>query len=178
MATRMTSSSTDIRPHRHTTSASASGSHGKDLTSVCSGQVHSTTTSTGRQTTTTPPMSHGATASAKGLRTTTISSTPTILKTSGPIPEPHTRAFRGSKNKEISDFYEYKGDYLKLKNVQIGYTIPQKWTTKAAIQELRFYVSGENLLTITKFPGMDPELGATIGYPLMRQVSIGAQITF
>ncbi len=90
----------------------------------------------------------------------------------------YPRLFRGSKNKEISDFYEYKGDYLKLKNVQIGYTIPQKWTTKAAIQELRFYVSGENLLTITKFPGMDPELGATIGYPLMRQVSIGAQITF
>lgn len=90
----------------------------------------------------------------------------------------YPRLFRGSKNREISDFYEYKGDYLKLKNVQIGYTIPQKWTTKAAIQELRFYVSGENLLTITGFPGMDPELGSTIGYPLMRQVSFGAQITF
>lgn len=90
----------------------------------------------------------------------------------------YPRLFRGSKNRETSDFYEYKGDYLKLKNVQIGYTLPQKWTTKAAIQELRFYVSGENLLTITGFPGMDPELGSTIGYPLMRQVSIGAQITF
>ena len=49
---------------------------------------------------------------------------------------------------------------------------------KIAVKDLRFYVSGENLLTITKFPGMDPELGGTIGYPLMRQISVGAQVTF
>lgn len=83
-----------------------------------------------------------------------------------------------ARNKAASDFYEYKGDFMKLKNVQIGYSLPSRWMNKIAVKDLRFYVSGENLLTITKFPGMDPELGGTIGYPLMRQVSIGAQVTF
>jgi TonB-linked SusC/RagA family outer membrane protein len=83
-----------------------------------------------------------------------------------------------ARNKAASDFYEYKGDFMKLKNVQIGYSLPSRWMKKVAVKDLRFYVSGENLLTITKFPGMDPELGGTIGYPLMRQVSIGAQVTF
>jgi hypothetical protein len=67
---------------------------------------------------------------------------------------------------------------MKLKNVQIGYSLPSKWMNRIAVKDLRFYVSGENLLTITKFPGMDPELGGTIGYPLMRQISVGAQVTF
>ncbi len=92
----------------------------------------------------------------------------------------YPRLFKGAdgKNREASDFYLYKGDYLKLKNVQLGYTIPQNITRKIYVEQLRFFVSGENLLTITDFPGMDPELGTTIGYPLMRQVSFGAQITF
>ena len=91
----------------------------------------------------------------------------------------YPRLYKGSdRNRDASDFFEYKGDYMKLKNIQIGYTVPEKWTKKFFVQQLRFYFSAENLLTITKFPGMDPELGATIGYPLMRQYSIGAQITF
>lgn len=91
----------------------------------------------------------------------------------------YPRLYKGdARNKEASDFYEYKGDFMKLKNVQIGYSLPSKWMNRIAVKDLRFYVSGENLLTITKFPGMDPELGGTIGYPLMRQISVGAQITF
>ena len=81
-------------------------------------------------------------------------------------------------NRTASEFYEYKGDYLKLKNVQLGYTLPTNLTKKFFVQQLRFFVSGDNLATITKFPGLDPEKGATIGYPLMRQVTLGAQITF
>lgn len=81
-------------------------------------------------------------------------------------------------NRASSEFYEYRGDYLKLKNVQLGYTLPEKITRKFFVQQLRFFVSGENLLTITGFPGLDPEIGADVGYPLMRQVTFGAQITF
>lgn len=77
-----------------------------------------------------------------------------------------------------SEFYEYRGDYLKLKNIQIGYTLPSHITKKFFVQQLRFFVSGENLLTITDYPGLDPEKGSTIGYPLMRSVTFGAQITF
>ncbi len=81
-------------------------------------------------------------------------------------------------NRLSSDFYEYRGDYLKLKNVQIGYTLPERWTRKFLVSKLRAYVSMENLLTITSYPGLDPEIGTAIGYPLMRQISFGAQITF
>ena len=51
-------------------------------------------------------------------------------------------------------------------------------TKKFYVQQLRFFVAGENLLTITGYPGLDPEKGDAISYPLMRQVTFGAQITF
>lgn len=81
-------------------------------------------------------------------------------------------------NRTASEFYEYKGDYLKLKNLQLGYTLPQDLTRKFRVQQLRFFVSGDNLATFTAYPGLDPEKGSTIGYPLMRQATLGAQITF
>ena len=77
-----------------------------------------------------------------------------------------------------SDFREYRGDYVKLKNIQIGYTLPQSISRKIAMQKFRVFISAENLFTITKYPGLDPEIGTTIGYPLMRSVSLGAQISF
>ncbi len=82
-------------------------------------------------------------------------------------------------NNNASDFNTYKADYFKLKNVTIAYSFPRKWMNKAFIQELKIYVTGENLCTITSYPGMDPEVGSTIaGYPLMRSYTVGAQITF
>lgn len=81
-------------------------------------------------------------------------------------------------NTQKSEFYEYKGDYLKLKNIQLGYRIPERITQKFHVSVLRAYVSLQNILTITAYPGLDPEIGTSIGYPLMRQISIGAQITF
>ncbi|MBB6502984.1 SusC/RagA family TonB-linked outer membrane protein [Pedobacter cryoconitis] len=82
-----------------------------------------------------------------------------------------------------SDFYLYNASYLKLKNLQIGYTIPGRLTKKAAISRARIYLSGENLWTITKYPGLDPELGATnatagVSYPTLRQYSLGLNVTF
>ena len=81
-------------------------------------------------------------------------------------------------NGESSNFYEYKGDYLKLKSAQLGYTLPETLTRKAWMQQLRIFVSGENLLTLTSYPGIDPEKGSSISHPLMRQVTVGAQVTF
>ena len=77
-----------------------------------------------------------------------------------------------------TEFYRYKGDYVKLKNIQIGYTLPSKWTRKVKMDKLRLYVSGENLLTLTNYPGLDPEMGTSVNYPLMKQYAIGAQISF
>jgi hypothetical protein len=81
-------------------------------------------------------------------------------------------------NSVTSEWYEYKGDYLKLTNLQIGYTLPTSIAKKILAERLRIYGSGENLLTITAYPGLDPEIGTGIGYPLMRQFSFGAQVTF
>lgn len=77
-----------------------------------------------------------------------------------------------------SDFYLYNASYLKLKNLQIGYTLPERISKKAAISRARLYLSGENLFTITKYPGLDPEIGANVGYPTLRQYSLGLNVTF
>ena len=85
-----------------------------------------------------------------------------------------------------SDLYVYDGSYFRLKNVQLGYTLPKKLTQKAFIDNFRVYVAGENLLTFTKYHGYDPEIssgGTSLGidrgvYPQARTFSIGANITF
>ncbi len=78
-----------------------------------------------------------------------------------------------------NDLYLYNATYIKLKNLQIGYTFPEKWIAKANINHLRLFLAGENLATITGFPGLDPEAGSKINaYPASRQYSVGVNITF
>lgn len=90
-------------------------------------------------------------------------------------------------NWQSSDLLVYDGSYLRLKNIQLGYTIPSKITRKAFISKLRFYVAAENLCTWTKYHGYDPEissgseksLGVDYGvYPQARVWTIGANIAF
>jgi TonB-linked SusC/RagA family outer membrane protein len=59
----------------------------------------------------------------------------------------------------VSDFYVEDGSYLRLKNIQIGYTIPVSLTGKAGIERFRIYLGAKNLITITKYTGFDPEVG-------------------
>lgn len=77
-----------------------------------------------------------------------------------------------------STFWMYNGSYIKLKNLQIGYNLPAKLIQKALITKARIFASGENLFTITKFPGLDPEMGGNVNYPTMRQLSVGLNVTF
>lgn len=79
-----------------------------------------------------------------------------------------------------SDFWFYDASYAKLKNLSIGYTFSvDKWGgTQNYIKGLRLYVSGENLLTITKYPGPDPEAGTGVNYPLLRQFAVGVNLRF
>lgn len=82
------------------------------------------------------------------------------------------------QNNASSNRWLYNGDYIKLKNLSLGYTLPQKWVTKVAMQNARIYVSAENLLTITSFEGQDPESATGMGYAPFRSIAIGANITF
>lgn len=73
------------------------------------------------------------------------------------------------------------GSYLRLKNVQIGYTFPKKWMSKAHIERLRLYVTASNLFTITGYSGYDPEVGSGTdygNYPQSRTFTFGLNATF
>lgn len=84
----------------------------------------------------------------------------------------------------MSDFYLEKGDYLRLKVIQIGYTMPNAIMRKISSSKLRFYVTAENLLTLTNYTGYDPEIGGGVFgidkgiYPQARSFIFGAQLQF
>ena len=82
----------------------------------------------------------------------------------------------------ISDLFIEDASFLRLKNVSIGYTVKESWLNGKA--KLRFFISGQNLFTITKYSGMDPEVGLKnfgmdLGrYPLSRIYMTGVNATF
>ena len=95
----------------------------------------------------------------------------------GSIPNPNGSAM----NREDSDRFIEDGSYLRLKNLQIGYTFPQKWTSRIGMSRLRIYLSGSNLFTITRYTGYDPEVGGGVdygNYPQSRTFMLGLNINF
>ncbi len=92
-----------------------------------------------------------------------------------------------NNNYRVSDLYIEDGSYLRLKNLQLGYNFQPSFLEKLKATQWRVYVSAENLLTITNYTGVDPEIGAQssfdIGidravYPQARTYRIGTSITF
>jgi TonB-linked SusC/RagA family outer membrane protein len=83
-----------------------------------------------------------------------------------------------SSSRNESTFWLDDLSYLRLKNVQLGYTLPKSWLIKIGIESVRIYGSGENLSTITKFRGLDPEkiANASDAYPLNKSFSLGINI--
>ena len=89
-------------------------------------------------------------------------------------------------NWQSSDLYVKNGNYFRLKNIQLGYTLPQRLTNQVFISNLRIYVAAENLVTFTKYDGFDPEIssgGTSLGidrgvYPQARTLSLGFNLTF
>jgi TonB-linked SusC/RagA family outer membrane protein len=95
---------------------------------------------------------------------------------------PRMTAQNPNGNYKSSDLYMKDGSYLRLKIAQIGYTLPQQYTQKIAIQKLRLHVAAYNLLTFTGYDGFDVEMGShSIDrgiYPQARTLAVGATITF
>lgn len=86
-----------------------------------------------------------------------------------------------------SDFYVEDGSYLRLKNIQLGYTLPASVSRKVKIERLRIYIAAKNLLTFTNYTGFDPEVGETTilergfdrgTYPQAKMYSIGLNVSF
>ena len=85
---------------------------------------------------------------------------------------------------QMSDFYLENGDYMRIKLLQFGYTIKNRMLEKIGATRLRIYVTAENLLTLTKYTGFDPEVGGGIfgidkgQYPQARSFLTGIQLQF
>ncbi|MDR1542826.1 MAG: TonB-dependent receptor [Prevotellaceae bacterium] len=94
----------------------------------------------------------------------------------GSIPNPYH-----SVNGSVSTRFIEDGSYLRLKNLQLGYSLPTKLISKAKISRLRFYVQATNLFTITKYTGFDPEVGGGVdygNYPQCRTFTFGMNFDF
>lgn len=84
----------------------------------------------------------------------------------------------GNHNNLASSFFLQSGNYLRLKNVEVSYTLPD-FTRKWKMDEVRFYVNGNNLITWDKLDGMiDPESNGSNRYPIMKAVNFGVNIKF
>ncbi len=91
---------------------------------------------------------------------------------------PILRNNSNGKNNIASDAFVHNASYIRCKNLQFGYTVPRKVTRKFFVENLKVYVSLDNLFTITDFPGLDPEVAAGVGYPAVRQYSFGLNVSF
>lgn len=81
-----------------------------------------------------------------------------------------------SNNYQTSDFWLFNGGYFRLKNVTLGYTLPQKWTQKIRMSNVRLYVSASDLFCISDYPkGWDPEMGVT-SYPITTSILVGLSL--
>ena len=88
----------------------------------------------------------------------------------------------------VSDFYVENGSYVRLKNIQLGYTIPLNISEKAGVEKLRIYVGAKNILTFTKYTGFDPEISNSdlleqgvekaATYPKSKTILVGANLQF
>lgn len=109
--------------------------------------------------------------------------TPTNTNTNVPIA---TNRSNFSTNTQSASYYIEDGSYLRLKNLQLGYTIPESVMSKVNIKSLRVYVQAVNLFTITKYSGLDPEIGGgdtghgvdAGNYPLVKQILFGLNVNF
>lgn len=93
---------------------------------------------------------------------------------------PSTDATAKPNNLRVSTFNNISAYYLRVKNLEFGYTFPSKWMQPAGISNLRLYVSGNNLLTIDNLPFGDPEAPSSdrILYPQLRIWNVGVNLTF
>lgn len=98
------------------------------------------------------------------------------------------RAVLGDPNQNTreSDRFLENGNFVRLRQLQLGYSLPKTLAKKLFLEKCRLYVSGENLFTITKYSGIDPEFSSSIldtgvdsfVYPFTRSYVVGLQVTF
>nr|WP_297657358.1 TonB-dependent receptor [uncultured Prevotella sp.] len=94
-----------------------------------------------------------------------------------------------NKNNRVSDAYVEDGSYIRLQNVSLSYTLPRKWLSHTFLSNVKLYCNVQNLFTITKYDGFDPEVGSLRGtallngvdysrYPSPRIYTVGVNVQF
>ena len=100
---------------------------------------------------------------------------------------PNLNTIAGDKIYWSSSALVFDGSYFKIKQLQLGYTLPKSITKKVFIENLRAYVSLDDFFTFTSYPGLDPEIASRSGnnvgldagaYPTMRKMTFGLNVTF
>lgn len=100
------------------------------------------------------------------------------------LPALHTDGYAGVNNYANSTYFLQDGSYLRLKNVMLAYNVPVEFVNRIKCKDLTVYVSGENLLTFTKFEGQDPERSLSsytnvyLSYPQARTINFGLNVKF
>lgn len=90
---------------------------------------------------------------------------------------PRLLEYQDRRNVQTSDFFLENKSFVKIRNIQLGYTINQKLTRKIGLERLRFYGSLENFFTFTDYRGFDPEVSG-MAYPSMKQAVVGINLSF
>ena len=99
----------------------------------------------------------------------------------------YARAGYNDDKYRLSDAYVFDGDFFKIKQIQLGYTLPARLTKKVFVDRLRLYASLDDWFCFTKYPGLDPEVSASVtggmgvdygNYPSTRKTVFGLSITF
>lgn len=90
---------------------------------------------------------------------------------------PRLLDYSDRRNTIASDFYLEDKAFLKIRNIQLGYTFPKSLTQKVRIERIRLYGSLENFFTFTKYKGFDPEVSG-LNYPSMKQAVAGINLSF
>ena len=93
---------------------------------------------------------------------------------------PRLTLINNAVNEQISSYWVVAGDYLRLKNIEIGYTFPEKATSQIGLDRLRLYLNGRNLTTWSKIKNLDPENPQSRGrfYPQQTVLNLGFNIQF
>lgn len=82
-------------------------------------------------------------------------------------------------NYRTSTFWKRNGNYLRLRNVQLGYSLPANWMRSIKLSNVYLYINATNLLTFSHLDGLgDPEMGNLLNYPLMKTYNVGLKIAF
>ena len=92
---------------------------------------------------------------------------------------PRYSAYANYNNTAVSTWWMRDGSFLRLKQLEFGYTLPDKLSRKMHMENLRLFVQGTNLLCWSKFKLWDPELaGEGLNYPIQRTFDFGVNVTF